>query len=470
MDKTAHIETLTQFLVKEGEFPAATESGPRAASMPLLASLLDAIDTVVFVADPNGTLCFVNAAWSRLTGFTLKETRSLLRSAYLHPQDQSRWLNFLEDRRGEPHGAGSEDGVVLRFLTSAGETLHLEAGAQAVIAENDRCIGFVGTLTDVGTRVRAESMRAASHRTVETLINNLPGFVYRCRNNRQWSMEYMSKGCERLTGYPTEALVNSQQLTYADLIVPEDREQVWNGVQISLCQNVPFELEYRIRTAEGVEKWVHEYGRGNFSISGELLGVEGFVTDLARQRRGASRQDEPSEPGARLPARAVFLDRVEMALRRKRAGLTAPASLAVIRLTGMPRDDVAEHQISMSRSLDNIAGRIDHVLETADSFCAWGDSAFAVLHEAASADDDAVDLAARIKRQFDAPIIHDAREIYLIPSIGILTHMTGNEHAKDIVTLAAKAARDASNVGGMNLAVIDMRSHLERFRMPEDQG
>jgi len=465
---TAHIETLTQFLVKEGEFPTAAESGPRAASMPLLASLLDAIDTVVFVADPNGTLCFVNAAWSRLTGFSPKETRSLLRSAYLHPQDQTRWLDFLEERRAEPDAAGSREGVVLRFLTSSGETVHLEAGAQAVVAENDRCIGFVGTLTDVGTRVRAESMRAASHRTVETLINNLPGFVYRCRNNRQWSMEYMSKGCERLTGYPTEALVNSQQLTYADLIVPEDREQVWNGVQISLCQNVPFELEYRIRTAEGVEKWVHEYGRGNFSISGELLGVEGFVTDLARQRRGTSPHEEPSEPGSRLPARAVFLDRVEMALRRKRAGLAAPASLAVVRLAGMPKD-AAEQGVSTSRSRDNIAGRIDHVLGAADSFCAWGDGGFAVLHEAASADEDAADLAARIKRQFDAPIIHDAREIYLIPSIGILTHMTGNEHAKDIVTLAAKAARDASNVGGVNLAVIDMRAHLERFRMPEDR-
>ncbi len=278
----------------------------------------------------------------------------------------------------------------------------------------------------------------------------------------------MSKGCERLTGYPTEALVNSQQLTYADLIVPEDREQVWNGVQISLCQNVPFELEYRIRTAEGVEKWVHEYGRGNFSISGELLGVEGFVTDLARQRRGTSPHEEPSEPGSRLPARAVFLDRVEMALRRKRAGLAAPASLAVVRLAGMPKD-AADQGVSTSRSRDNIAGRIDHVLGAADSFCAWGDGGFAVLHEAASADEDAADLAARIKRQFDAPIIHDAREIYLIPSIGILTHMTGNEHAKDIVTLAAKAARDASNVGGVNLAVIDMRAHLERFRMPEDR-
>ncbi|MFD0986967.1 PAS domain-containing protein [Methyloligella solikamskensis] len=467
---TAHIESLTQFLVKEGEFPAPTASGPRAASMPLLASLLDAIDTVVFVADPNGTLCFVNAAWSRLTGFSLKETRSLLRSAYLHPQDQARWLDFLEARRGEPQSAESAETIVLRFLTRSGETMHLEAGAQAVIAENDRCIGFVGTLTDVGTRVRAESMRAASHRTVETLINNLPGFVYRCRNNRQWTMEYMSKGCERLTGYPTEALINSQQLTYADLIVPEDREQVWNGVQISLCQNVPFELEYRIRTAQGIEKWVHEYGKGNFSISGELLGVEGFVTDLARQRREPPRAKAPRDPGTRLPDRAVFLDRLEMALRRKRAGLAAPASLAVVRLAGMPPETAGRNEFSESRSMDNVAGRIDHVLEAADSLCAWREGEFVVLHEAGKADADAADLAARIKRQFDAPIIHDAREIYLIPSIGILTNMTGNEHAEDIVTLASKAAREASNVGGVNLAVIDMRSHLERLRMPEDRG
>lgn len=464
---TAHIETLTEFLIKEGEFPAGSGTAPRTASMPLLASLLDAIDTVIFVSDPNGTLCFANAAWSRLTGFSLQETRALQRSAYLHPQDQSRWLDFLDARRGDPK---ADDSVVLRFLTRSGETVHLEAGAQAVIAESDRCIGFVGTLTDVGTRVRAESMRAASHRTVETLINNLPGFVYRCRNNRQWTMEYMSKGCELLTGYPTEALINSQQLTYADLIVPEDREQVWNGVQISLCQNVPFELEYRIRTAQGIVKWVHEYGRGNFSISGELLGVEGFVTDLARQRRESTWPEEARDPGTRLPTRAVFLDRVEMALRRKRAGLSALASLAVVRLKGMPQWSAGQEDGFHRRSLNDIVSRIDHVLEDADSLCAWADDEFAILHEAPEAEIDAANLAARIKHQFDAPIVDDAREIYLIPSIGILTNMTGNEHAGDIVKLASKAASDAINIGGVNLAVIDMQSYLERFRMSEDRN
>ncbi|WP_245290965.1 PAS domain-containing protein [Methyloligella halotolerans] len=462
--KTAYIETLTELLIKEGEIPAASASGPH-ASMPLLAALLDVIDTVVFVADPNGTLCFVNAAWSRLTGFSQKETPGLPRSAYLHPQDQARWLDFLQGRRSHPDAA---DSVILRFLTLSGETVHLEAGAQAVTAESDRCIGFVGTLADVGSRVRAEGMRAASHRTVETLLNNLPGFVYRCRNNRQWTMEYMSKGCEILTGYPTEALVNSQQLTYADLIVPEDREQVWNGVQISLCQNVPFELEYRIRTARGAEKWVHEYGRGNFSISGELLGVEGFVTDLAHQRREPSRADESFDPGTRRPGRKVFLDRMEMALRRKRAGLPGALSLAAVHLGGLPKwssDKGGFH----GRSVDEIAGRIQAVLNETDSLCAWSENEFVILLEGAKAEADAVAFADRIKAQFEAPIVDDARAIYLIPSIGILTRLTGNEHAKDAVTLAAKSAQEAPNVAGVNLAVIDTASYLERFHMPEDR-
>ena len=43
-----------------------------------------------------------------------------------------------------------------------------------------------------------------SQRQLTTLIGNLPGFVYRCRNDRGWIFEYLSDGVSDLTGYTRE--------------------------------------------------------------------------------------------------------------------------------------------------------------------------------------------------------------------------------------------------------------------------
>jgi hypothetical protein len=53
---TAQIEILTEILVENDELGSSLAKEFGLGSTPLIASLLDAIDTVVFVTDPNGGL------------------------------------------------------------------------------------------------------------------------------------------------------------------------------------------------------------------------------------------------------------------------------------------------------------------------------------------------------------------------------------------------------------------------------
>lgn len=119
-----------------------------------------------------------------------------------------------------------------------------------------------------------------SERTLTTLMTNLPGMVYRCRNDRDWTMEFVNEGCLGLTGYTAHDFVGRRNVTYGQLIHPADQDAVWNDVQSALKENRPFQLVYRIATAQGEQKWVWEQGRGVFSPQGELLALEGFITDI----------------------------------------------------------------------------------------------------------------------------------------------------------------------------------------------
>ncbi|MHB8728271.1 MAG: sensor domain-containing protein [Sulfuricaulis sp.] len=153
---------------------------------------------------------------------------------------------------------------------------------------------------------------AESHRTLSTLMGNLPGMVYRCRNDRDWTMEFISEGCFDLTGYTPDNFIKPPRLPYAQLIHPEDQEPVWNEVQAAVRENRPFQLIYRITTALGEQKWVWEQGRGVFSPDGGLQALEGFITDITQRKKDQAALQE-SEQRLRtvitqLPAVLYMLD------------------------------------------------------------------------------------------------------------------------------------------------------------------
>ena len=146
-------------------------------------------------------------------------------------------------------------------------------------------------------RARAEAALNESQRTLATLMGNLPGMTYRCKNKPGWTMEFVSNGCIELTGYEPEELIDDAVVRYSDLVYHEDRVLGWEVVQAAVQENRPFQLTYRIKTATGDEKWVWEQGVGVRDAEGNVVALEGLIIDTSDQRR--------TEQAHRLLATAV---------------------------------------------------------------------------------------------------------------------------------------------------------------------
>lgn len=115
-----------------------------------------------------------------------------------------------------------------------------------------------------------------------TLLDNLDGMVYRCRDDADWTMEFVSDGCARLTGYQPSDLLLSNRISYEAITHPEDRQRVRKAIHDAVAARQRYELEYRIVDSVGYERWVLERGAAVLGKDGRVLALEGIITDITR--------------------------------------------------------------------------------------------------------------------------------------------------------------------------------------------
>lgn len=141
---------------------------------------------------------------------------------------------------------------------------------------------------EITDRKRAERTLRDSERRKEALIANLPGIVYRCRNDAHWTMDYISPAVARVTGYPAEVFTAGR--VHFELLIDEaDRGAVRRAVEDGLARRGPYAMDYRIRRADGEERWVSERGTGLWSDDGTLEALEGFIEDITERRAADER-------------------------------------------------------------------------------------------------------------------------------------------------------------------------------------
>jgi len=153
-----------------------------------------------------------------------------------------------------------------------------------LVAHNTTQVFFAITL-DLSDRLKAETALQESQRTLSMLMQNLSGMVYRCKNDSDWTMEFMSSGCRQLTGYLPEDFIQHRKVSYGrNVIVVEDRERIRQEIQTAIVERRSFQLSYKLQTADGSTKWVWEQGSGVFADDGTLCALEGYVFDVTQEK------------------------------------------------------------------------------------------------------------------------------------------------------------------------------------------
>jgi PAS domain S-box-containing protein len=186
-------------------------------------------------------------------------------------------------------GRGREE-VVIDALNNGADFYLQKTGDPATVFAELRHI-----LYQVVARSRSEASLRESERRLSTLMGNLPGMAYRCRNDPAHTMEFVSDGCRTLTGYAADEIVENRVTSYGELIHPDDRDFVRETIRDALHDDGPFTFEYRIRTMNGASRWVWEQGRGVFDSGGRVIALEGFIADITERKEAGNALQESEE-------------------------------------------------------------------------------------------------------------------------------------------------------------------------------
>lgn len=172
----------------------------------------------------------------------------------------------------------------IQGIKKDGTVVDFELRAVPII-KNQVQVAFHAILRNINDRKVIERALRESQRQLLNLMSNLPGMAYRCAYDKNWTMEFVNEGAFELTGYPPDALIKNNIVSYADLIHSEDRKMVFDEVTKAVNSNRAFRINYRIITADNKTKWVWEQGSGVKNNNGETEAVEGFIADITEQKQ-----------------------------------------------------------------------------------------------------------------------------------------------------------------------------------------
>jgi len=243
-------------------------------------------------------------------------------------------LEFLEAVR-EDHPdlpfvlfTGKGDEGVASDAISAGVTDYLQKDTGT-----DQYALLANRVRNAVDRDRSKRALGEHDRRLTTLIRNLPGMAYRCRNEPDWPMEFVGGEVESLSGYTADAIESGDVAWGEDVVHPADRDAVWAEVQDAVAVGDPFEVTYRIETADGRVRHVWERGRGVGGDGASL--IEGFITDITER---VEREGELERQHARQTA--LFEQSPDMIVVHDGDGVIVEANRRFCEELGYDEDEV----------------------------------------------------------------------------------------------------------------------------------
>ncbi len=227
------------------------------------------------IADIEGRFLKVNRQWEQILGYSVEELQTKKFLDFVHPDDLKDTLEAISEL--------SQQKTVLnftnRYICKDGAYRHIEWRS------HPHGPLIYAAARDVTHQKKLEKELTQSRDQFQSLVANIPGVSFRCVNDPDRTVRFMSADIEQISGYPPSDFLDNVNRTFVSIIHPDDRRSVRQTIEKMVAQGKPWEIEYRILRRDGTSRWVFEKGRGLRDDHGLISFVDGFVWDISERKQ-----------------------------------------------------------------------------------------------------------------------------------------------------------------------------------------
>lgn len=249
------------------------------ASLLLQCRAMESSAVGVCIADalaPDLPLIYVNPAFERISGYGRAEIIGR-NCRFLQGADREQpALKTLRDAIKQGQAAN----VLLRNYRKNGDLFWNELSITPVYGADGVLTHFIGMMQDVTRRIEAEVALKESEERFRYMANAAPALIWLSdvHNlgiwfNRRW-LEYTGRTMEQELG-----------LGWAAGVHPDDLDRSVEYCNQAFAARRQFEMEFRLRRADGSYGWIADTGIPCFSANGEFEGYIGYCWDITDRKR-----------------------------------------------------------------------------------------------------------------------------------------------------------------------------------------
>jgi formate hydrogenlyase transcriptional activator len=238
--------------------------------------MVDTIPGLVWSTRPDGSAEFFNQRWLEYTGLSTEQALEWGWKVAIHPDDLPRILETFH----EALSLGRSFEVEGRFRRWDRQFRWFLFRGNPLLDGSGKVVKWYGTNTDFEERKGAEDALRDSERSVRLIVDGIAGLVAIMAPNGQveyvnrQTLEYFGRTLEELKGWGT-----------SDAVHPDDLPRVIAAWTYSVDTGDAFDVDQRLRGADGAYRWFHVRGLPLRDAEGRIVRWYNLLTDIDERRR-----------------------------------------------------------------------------------------------------------------------------------------------------------------------------------------
>ena len=236
------------------------------------------------INDDQQNITFLNKAFVQTFGYTLDDIPTLADwwpkaypdPAYRHWVEIT-WRENLEKAVKENSPFEPIDVII---HCKDGSQRNVIATASPLESGDTLAKNHLVTLVDITLRKNLETQLIKSHKFLEDLSNNIPGFIYQFQlfPDGRNCVPYASKGITGILGVSPESIIKDASAIFS-IIHAEDIETFNRSIQESAATFTDWHADFRVMAAQNEIRWIHAHSKPEQQADGSII-WNGYASDI----------------------------------------------------------------------------------------------------------------------------------------------------------------------------------------------